>query len=117
MRHVHDDGGREAAGFRGDTSDCVTRSIAIATGRPYREVYDLVNDLSRDERPRDGRRSSARLGVFKPTTRKVMQVLGWTWTPTMEIGRAAVSISGTASFHPGGSSCRSASTSPPWWTA
>jgi hypothetical protein len=60
--------------------------VSIATGIPYQEVYDLVNSLAKDERPRDGRRSAARLGVFKPTTRKVMAVLGWPWTPTMGIG-------------------------------
>jgi hypothetical protein len=31
-RPHYDDGGRSAAGFKGKTSDCVTRAIAIATG-------------------------------------------------------------------------------------
>jgi len=34
------DGGRKAAGFRGETNDCVTRAIAIAGRLDYREVYD-----------------------------------------------------------------------------
>ena len=28
----YDDGGREAAGYRGKTGDCVVRAIAICTG-------------------------------------------------------------------------------------
>lgn len=39
LGYAYDDGGREAAGYKGDTSDCVCRAIAIATGRPYAEVY------------------------------------------------------------------------------
>ena len=31
------------AGYRGKTGDCVVRSIAIATGLPYQQIYDLVN--------------------------------------------------------------------------
>ena len=35
----YDDGGREAAGYRGKTGDCVVRAIAICTGEDYRAVY------------------------------------------------------------------------------
>ena len=31
---LYNDGGRTAAGFKGETGDCVTRAIAIATGLP-----------------------------------------------------------------------------------
>jgi len=40
MEFQFNDGGREAAGFKGKTGDCVTRSIVIATGLPYQKVYD-----------------------------------------------------------------------------
>lgn len=84
---IIDDGGRADAGFRGQTGDCVTRAVAIATGMPYREVYDLFNEQARSERPRKGKsRSSARTGVHKPTIRRVMASLGWEWHPTMGIG-------------------------------
>ena len=33
MDFVFHDGGRAAAGYKGMTGDCVTRSIAIATGK------------------------------------------------------------------------------------
>ena len=32
MRHVYNDGGRKAAGYKGDAGDCVARAIAIASG-------------------------------------------------------------------------------------
>lgn len=84
---VHDDGGRKAAGFRGETSDCVTRSIAIATGRPYQEVYDALNSQ------RDGMRqtkrvrgSSARSGVNRKVYDRYLAALGWKFVPCMAIG-------------------------------
>jgi len=89
---VYDDGGRKAAGFDGTTGDCVTRAIAIATGLPYREVYDAINAAAAHERPgawtrrRGTRRSHARTGVYRATKDRVLIALGWTWTPTMTIG-------------------------------
>jgi hypothetical protein len=88
--YKYDDGGRKAAGFAGSANDCVTRAIAIATGRPYAEVYAAINALAKRERPgskrRNGRRSSARTGVFTATTRRYMESIGWRWVPTMQIG-------------------------------
>ena len=85
---VYDDGGRAEAGFRGQTGDCVCRAVAIATGLPYREVYDAINLFAKQERPRNGRqRSSARVGVRRTTTRRFMESIGWRWVWTMEIGR------------------------------
>lgn len=86
MPWIFDDGGRAAAGYRGEASDCVTRAVAIATGRSYREVYAALNDAATRERPRRGRRSSARSGVRKATIRRYLADLGWCWTPTMRIG-------------------------------
>jgi hypothetical protein len=88
---IYDDGGRAEAGRRGRAEDCVCRAIAIATGRPYHEVYDWLNELGKAERSRTRkgkpvRRSAARTGVHKPTVRKAMAELGWLWTPTMGIG-------------------------------
>jgi hypothetical protein len=89
MRHVFDDGGRKAAGYTGTTGDCVVRSIAIAHGLPYQEVYDLFNHLGTQERSskkRRGKKSSARTGVFKNTYRRWLEANGWTFVPTMQIG-------------------------------
>ena len=89
MDFVFDDGGREAAGFKGKTGDCVCRAIAIATEMPYKEVYDLINETAKSERASKRKRgkSSARTGVYIGTIRKVMERLGWKWHPTMDIGK------------------------------
>lgn len=86
MEWQYNDGGRAAAGYKGSTGDCVTRAIAISTGKPYREVYDALNEFSKRERRTRGR-SSARTGVHKATYSKYLDVLGWRWTPTMQIGQ------------------------------
>jgi hypothetical protein len=39
---VQNDGGRAAAGFKGAAGDCVARAVAIASGRPYAEVYERL---------------------------------------------------------------------------
>jgi hypothetical protein len=82
------DGGRAASGYRGKTGDCVVRSIAIAIGLSYQHIYDLVNGASVHERTGTRKRgkSNARTGVYKSTIKRVMNSLGWVWTPTMQIG-------------------------------
>jgi hypothetical protein len=97
MQVVFDDGGRAAAGFRGEAGDCVTRSIAIATGLPYRQVYDelgwLVGQWSQSSGTREARAwsagrkgATARNGTPPDVTRLYFAELGWQWTPTMRIG-------------------------------
>jgi len=85
---THNDGGRSVSGYRGTTGDCVARSISIATGMEYNNVYDLINEFGEKERLSKRRRnkSSARTGVHRVTVKKIMEHLGWTWTPTMTIG-------------------------------
>lgn len=88
MKFQYNDGGRAEAGYKGTTGDCVTRSIAIATGKPYQEVYDALNGLGKLERASKRKRgkSTARTGVYKQTIRKYLNSIGWKWTPTMQIG-------------------------------
>lgn len=88
MKFQYDDGGRSAAGFKGTTGDCVCRAIAIATSAPYREVYDAINALARDERmtKRHRRRSSARNGVARSSYDPYLRSRGWEWVPTMTVG-------------------------------
>jgi hypothetical protein len=45
IRHIHDDGGRMAAGFLTTAGDCAVRAVAIASGRPYEFVYDELSRL------------------------------------------------------------------------
>jgi hypothetical protein len=94
MPWVANDGGRAAAGFKGKAGDCVARSIAIASGRPYAEVYAALANGMGGQRAtsRTGRRqASARNGVF--TKRKwfkdYMTGIGFKWTPTMLVGQGA----------------------------
>lgn len=96
MKYQFNDGGREKAGFKGTTGDCVVRSIAIATEKPYQEVYDAVfeagvtyGDSKRDKFARHIRKKGAspRDGVHKAVTRAYLTGIGWKWTPTMFIGQ------------------------------
>ena len=56
-----------AAGYKGKAGDCVVRAIAIATGRPYQQIYDLVNSAAVHERTGKRKRgiSNARTGVYR----------------------------------------------------
>lgn len=85
---AYNDGGRQAAGYKGRAGDCVCRAIAIATERPYQQVYDSLNALAQSERSGKRKRgkSSARTGVFKQTYRKLLASWGWVFIPTMTIG-------------------------------
>lgn len=84
---VKDDGGRAAAGYKGETGDCAARAIAIATGLQYQEVYDAINETAKRERPskRKRTRSNARTGVHRATQDRYLQSLGWVWTPTVDV--------------------------------
>lgn len=87
MRFIYNDGGRQAAGFKGRANDCVARAIAIATELPYAHVYQQLDFAAAHERPRGmNKRSHPRTGVHHQTIRRYMTSLGWPWTPTMLIG-------------------------------
>src|ERR1700731_1802202 len=89
MRWQFNDGGRKSAGFQGSAGDCVCRAIAIATGQPYQTIYDRINGVSKQHERLSKRKrgkSNARTGVYKQTVRRMMESLGWHWTPTMQIG-------------------------------
>jgi hypothetical protein len=95
----YNDGGRAAAGYKGEAGDCVTRAIAIATGQSYRDVYETLAHyleryaiLHRDRTAKDiarggGRRGTTpRNGISPKIYGPYLKELGWTWTPTMRIG-------------------------------
>ena len=96
---VYDDGGRAAAGYRGEAGDCVARAIAIAAGIPYCEAYHGLRAALRDyvanhrdrvarriQRGRGRRGRTPRNGVNKRVYRPYLLSLGWRWVPTMHIG-------------------------------
>jgi len=74
---IIDDGGRALAGYKGTAGDCVCRAFAIASQRPYKEIYMMINNISK---------SSARSGVYKEDIQRLAAELGFTWTPCMKIG-------------------------------
>lgn len=86
MKFIFNDGGRAEAGFKGRApGDCVTRAIAIATGRTYQDVYDDLNRFARSNY-RHARPSTSRTGINPKTTRDYLSSLGWDWNPVMKIG-------------------------------
>lgn len=87
MNYVYHDGGRAAAGYKGNTGDCGVRALAIATGMPYIEAYALIAQRGKDERFRSKKKkSSPRDGVWRNTFHRIMKDMGWVWTPCMSIG-------------------------------
>jgi len=92
MKVILTDGGRKAAGFKGAArGDCVARALAIASGRPYREVYDRLAAGTGTQRAtkRTGKRpasASEGINVKRKWFRDYMAELGFIWTPTMGIG-------------------------------
>lgn len=96
MTYVEADGGRSLAGYRGSTGDCVCRSVAIITGRPYQEVYDRLAagtaSQRRSTRQKAKRARSAANGINtrRKWFRGYMTELGFVWVPTMKIGSGCV---------------------------
>lgn len=82
----YNDGGRAAAGYKGEAGDCVTRAIAIATGDSYQSVYDALSGLMKSEPVLAGGKRSPRRGVPRQLARRYLEGLGATWVPTMKIG-------------------------------
>lgn len=79
----YNDGGRAAAGYKGVTGDCATRSISIITGKPYKEVYDALNVLAKSEHIGKNKkaRSNSRTGVYRITYEKYLKSIGYEWIP------------------------------------
>lgn len=101
-RFVEDDGGRSQSGIaRGPArglGDCVARSIAIVTGKPYRDVHDALTAATvryvanaKDGwgklKRRDVRFFHADHGVARDVSVPYMQALGWKYTSTKELPR------------------------------
>lgn len=90
----YNDGGRAAAGYKGNAGDCVCRSICIVTGLPYEQVYERLANGNATQR-RGKREGKSKAGVKTAarginTKRKwfedYMKGLGFEWVPTMKIG-------------------------------
>lgn len=94
MAYVYNDGGRAAAGFKGKTGDCVARALAIATGKPYAEVYKRLAEGNAGQKVTKHTRKTlagvktASKGIY--TGRKwfkdYMAELGFRWVGLAKIG-------------------------------
>jgi hypothetical protein len=95
MEHFkYNDGGRSTY-FKGSGGDCVTRAIAIAMQKDYKEVYDILAEGNQNQRKGKYEKKSkagkktALNGIS--TTRKwfkdQMKEWGFEWIPTMQIGQ------------------------------
>lgn len=100
---VYDDGGREAAGFKGHAGDCVVRALTIANDEDYGVVYSELHEANRAARPKGSKaKTSPRDGG---TSRKVYDAWladkGWTWHPTMAVGSGCTVHLTAAELPPG----------------
>ena len=92
----YNDGGRSKY-FKGDSGDCVVRSISIASDLDYKKVYDDLfilnqnyiddrnNKLSRHMKSRN--QVSPRNGNHKKVYHQYILGIGFKWGPLMTIGR------------------------------
>jgi len=93
LQFEYDDGGRALAGFDRVAGDCVARSIAIATGRPYREVYDRLaegNGAARRKskhHPVRGRTAGRGIEADRKWFKDYMAEIGFEWVRTMRGNR------------------------------
>jgi len=97
IQFIEDDGGRRKAGFKNEKTagDCVARAVAIASGRPYVEVYAELAELNArtpisERRKAKGvaGRKTASHGIYTKSKlfKDYMKAQGFEWTSTMSIG-------------------------------
>ena len=90
MEHQYDDGGRNTAGYKGKTGDCVARSVAIASGLPYQEVYAALAQGTGGQTTGKHKKRAASaangISVKRKWFKDYMVSLGFVWVPTMGIG-------------------------------
>ena len=89
MKWVYDDGGRSKYFNNSRARDCVTRSIAIATGIDYKVVYDMIKNYANDYRTHEDSKDNSHpnMGVSKKLTRKILTDLDFKWVPKMVFGK------------------------------
>lgn len=92
MKFKFNDGGRQAAGFKGHTGDCVCRAICIAAELPYNEVYEFLAKNNAAQRkskrtPKKGKTAAHGINVTRKWFKEYMQQLGFAWIPTMFVGK------------------------------
>lgn len=94
MKFVYSDGGRISAGFKSESArDCVCRSISIASGIPYSEIYGRLSHgnhtqiKTKKSSNNSGKKTaSAGINTNRKWFKDYMKELGFSWVPTMKIG-------------------------------
>ena len=91
IKFNYNDGGRALAGYKGKTGDCVCRAIAIASGRPYQEVYDRLADGNFSQRKtkrtkKQKRTASEGINTGRKWFKEYMKELGFKYVTCMTIG-------------------------------
>ena len=88
---IFNDGGRAEAGYKGQTGDCVCRSICIVTGKPYDDVYQALAQGNFTQRKskhsKKGKRTAANgINTKRKWFNEYMLSVGFKWVPTMFVG-------------------------------
>ena len=73
IRFIETDGGRQRAGFRGRTGDCVVRAVTIISGEQYKNVYRTAAAINKDI---TGKRS-ARNGLLPKVYNRLLARFGF----------------------------------------
>ena len=87
LGYVQDDGGRARSGYRGQVGDCVTRAVAIASQRPYEEVYASLSRGMGTQRKSKGATARNGVSVRRKWFKEYMNSMGFQWVPTMHVGQ------------------------------
>lgn len=94
LNFIYNDGGREAAGYKGKTGDCVIRAIAIAADLDYSQVRSDLMERTKAYRAAHNNKTSRRMTtnsvfrgvydvIYKPY---LLDKLGWHWVSCMSVG-------------------------------
>lgn len=79
LEYKYNDGGRSQYYKTSMVRDCVTRAIAIASNKDYKEIYNLVKSYLKPKK-------SPNNGVPNKLVKKIMTDLGYQWVSKMSIG-------------------------------
>jgi hypothetical protein len=92
-RFCYDDGGRAAAGYRGAASDCAARAIAIASGRPYDEIYHALAREAAHDWSGSGP-NHPQTGIRKSTVARFLERRGWGFFTLRQVAATRVRLRG-----------------------
>ena len=89
---VYNDGGRSKY-FKGTGGDCVTRAIAIISGKDYKEVYNALAEGNKNQRKtkKSSKTTGKKTALHGINTKRkwfkyLMKAWGFEWVSVMNIG-------------------------------